>query len=96
MDTFVILRRNGWASPEELGVAAARSTDEGNKMGEDEIAWIRSYVIAEDDGQLATVCIYQAKDEETVRRHAGLADLPATEVRKVVDTVIVRPDPVSV
>jgi hypothetical protein len=96
METFVILRRDGWATGEDLGTAAARSTDEGNKMGESEIAWIRSYVFPEDDGTLATVCIYQAKDEETVRRHAGLADLPATEIRKVVDTVIVRPDPVAV
>ena len=96
METFVILRRNGWPSPEALGEAAARSTAEGDKMGESDIAWIRTYVFSEPDCTLGTVCIYQAKDEETVRRHAGLADLPATEIRKVVDTVIVRPDPVAV
>jgi hypothetical protein len=93
METFVILRRDGWASPEALGEAAARSTAEGDKMPDD-IAWIRSYVFPEDDGTLATVCIYQASSEEAVRKHAGLADLPATEIRKVVDTIIVRPDPV--
>jgi hypothetical protein len=96
MDTYVILRRNGWPSGEALGEAAARSTAEGDKIGESGIAWIRSYVFAEPDGSLGTVCIYQAKDEETVRQHAGAADLPATEVLKLVDTVVVRPDPVTV
>jgi len=94
METFVILRRNGWPSGEALGEAAARSTAEGEKMGEQDIAWIRTYVFSEPDGSLGTVCIYQAKDEATVRKHAGAADLPATEVLKLADTVIVRPDPV--
>ena len=95
MDTYMILRRDGWATPDDLGAAAARSTAEGDKVPDD-IAWIRSYVFAEDDGTLATVCIYQASSEDAVRKHANAAGLPATEIRKVVDTVIVRPDPVSV
>ena len=32
MDTYVILRRSGWKSPEDLEKAAARSTEEGDKM----------------------------------------------------------------
>jgi hypothetical protein len=51
-------------------------------------------VFTEDDGTLGTVCIYQAKDAETVRRHAGAAALPATEVLSLADTVVVNPDPV--
>lgn len=94
MDTFVILRRNGWPSADELGAAAARSTAEGEKMPDD-IAWIRTYVFEEADGTLGTVCIYQASSEEKVREHAGAADLPATEIYKVADTVLVRPDPVA-
>ena len=93
METFVILRRNGWGSPEELGVAAERSAAEGQKMNGD-VKWIRTYVFAEDDGTLGTVCIYEAKDADTVRAHAGAAALPATEVLSVADTVIVNPDPV--
>lgn len=92
METFVILRRHGWGSPEDLGEAASRSSAEGEKMGGD-VKWIRTYVFAESDGTLGTVCIYQAKDEEAVRRHAGAAQLPATEVLPVADTVIVNPDP---
>ena len=31
MDTYVILRRNGWRSTEDLGEAAARSTQVGDE-----------------------------------------------------------------
>jgi hypothetical protein len=39
------------------------------------------------------VCIYQATSPEALRRHAELADLPADDIVRVADTVIVRPDP---
>jgi len=94
MDTYVILRRSGWRSGEELEAAAARSTVEGDKTPDD-IRWIRSYVLAEPGGGgLGTVCIYQASSPEAIRRHAGAADLPVDEIVQVADTVIVRPDPV--
>jgi sporulation protein YlmC with PRC-barrel domain len=92
MDLYVILRRNGWASPEDLEAAAARSTVEGDKPGSG-VRWIRSYVIAEESGELGTVCIYEGESEEAVREHARVADLPADEIVRVADTVIVRPDP---
>jgi thiamine biosynthesis protein ThiC len=95
MQTYVILRRNGWASPEDLKAAAARSTAEGDQMPDD-IAWIRSYVLAETDGSVGTVCIYQASSPEAVREHARRADLPADEIIAVADTVFVRPDPAPV
>jgi hypothetical protein len=93
METYVILRRGGWRTPEDLQAAAARSTAEGERMSED-VRWIRSYVLAEpDDGGVGTVCVYQATSPEAIRRHATAADLPVDEVIKVADTVIVRPDP---
>ena len=91
MDTYVILRRNGWRSGEELGEAAARSTAEGDKMPDD-IRWIRSYVLEEGSG-VGTVCVYQASSPEAIRAHAAAADLPVDEIVRVADTVIVRPDP---
>lgn len=91
MDTYVILRRGGWRSGEELGEAAARSTAEGEKMADD-IRWIRSYVLEEGSG-VGTVCIYQASSPEAIRAHAEAADLPVDEIVRVADTVIVRPDP---
>jgi thiamine biosynthesis protein ThiC len=93
MDTFVILRRSGWRSPEELGVAAERSARVGDDEMSDDIRWIRSYVLEEDGGSVGTVCIYQATSEEKIREHAARADLPADEIIKVADTVFVRPDP---
>ena len=46
METFVILRRNGWRTPGDLQEAAARSTAEGDRTPDD-IRWIRSYVLGE-------------------------------------------------
>jgi hypothetical protein len=95
MQTYVILRRHGWASAEELGEAAARSTAEGDQMPDD-IRWIRSYVLGERDGAVGTVCVYQASSPEAIREHARRADLPADEIIPVADTVLVRPDPAPV
>jgi thiamine biosynthesis protein ThiC len=95
MQTYVILRRRGWATASDLEAAAARSTAEGDRMSDD-IRWIRSYVTAETDGSVGTVCIYQASSPEAIREHARRADLPADEIIEVADTVIVRPDPATV
>jgi hypothetical protein len=93
MDLYVIRRRNNWKTPEELEASAAKSTAEGEKMS-DEVRWIRSYVVEEDDGKLGTVCIYEGVSPEAIRRHASNAGMTADEVTKVGDTVIVREDPV--
>lgn len=79
MDTYVILRRNGWRSPAELEEAAGRSAKVGDEEMSDDIRWIRS--------------IYQASSPEAIEEHARRAGLPADEIIKVADTVIVRPDP---
>ena len=93
MKTYAILRRGGWSSGEELEAAAARSTQVGNEEMPDDIRWIRSYVLAESEGGLGTVCIYEASSPEKIHEHASRADLPVTEIVEVADTVIVRPDP---
>ncbi len=93
MDTYVILRRDGWKSGADLEAAASKSAQIGDEQMSDDIRWIRSYVIEESDGGLGTVCIYQASSPEAVRDHAERVGMPATEIIKVADTVIVRPDP---
>lgn len=93
MDTYVILRRRGWRSPEELQEAAGRSQKVGDEEMPDDVRWIRSYALAEEDGTVGTVCVYQATGPEAIREHASRADLPADEIISVADTVIVRPDP---
>lgn len=95
MDLFMIRRREGWGTPAELEKAAARSTEVADAEFPDSIRWIRSYVVEEADGDLGTVCIYQASDADEVRSHAERVGMPADEVLQVADTVIVRPDPGS-
>jgi len=92
MKTYVILRRSGWRSPEDLGEAAARSRAVGDDEMSDDIRWIRSYVLNEGEA-VGTVCIYQAASPEAIREHASRAMLPVDEIIEVADTVIVRPDP---
>jgi thiamine biosynthesis protein ThiC len=96
MNTYVIRRRGGWSAPEALQAAAARSAQVGDEEMSGDIRWVRSYVVHESDGSLGTVCIYQASSPEKIREHASRADLPATEITEVADTLIVRPDPVAV
>ena len=92
MDTYIILRRSGWSDAADLTDAEARSTAEGERMPDD-VRWIRSYVLAEPDGRVGTMCVYQAAGPEAIRRHGDAAALPVDEIVKVVGTVVVAPDP---
>ncbi len=94
MNTYVIIRKQGWTSTEELRQAAERSSATEEQMPDD-IRWIRSYVLDEPDGTVGTLCVYQASSPEAIRRHAQRADLPVTEIIPVTDTVILKPDPVA-
>jgi sporulation protein YlmC with PRC-barrel domain len=93
MNLYAIRRRNAWESPEELEEVGARSKEVGDTEFPDNLAWIRTYVVKDEDGTLGSVCIYQATDIETVREHAERVGMPADEVIEIADTVIVRPDP---
>ncbi len=95
MDTYVVLRRGGWRSQEDLEAAADRSKVAGEGMP-DEVRWVRTYVLAEPDGSLGTVCIYEATDPDALRRHSTRADLPADEIVRVAQTLVVGPDPADV
>jgi Protein of unknown function (DUF4242) len=94
MQLYAIRRRGGWNSPDELRETAARSRQVGDDEMSDDIRWIRSYVMIEPDGSLGTICVYEASSPEKIREHASRVDMPATEIFEVVDTVLVRPDPV--
>ena len=92
METYVILRRGGWRTGADLEAAAARSIAEGEWMAGD-IRWIRSYVTGEPDGSVGTVCIYQASDPESIKKHAARVGMPAAEILPITDTVVIRADP---
>ena len=67
MKTYVILRRSGWRSADDLALAAERSRQVGDEQMPDEVRWIRSYVLDEGGGSVGTVCIYQATSPEAIR-----------------------------
>lgn len=95
MKTYAIRRNQAWQSPEELEQVAGRSKEVADSEFPQDIRWIRSYVIAEADGTLGSVCIYEASSPEAIRKHAQRVEMPADEIWEVADTVVIRPDPVA-
>ena len=93
METYAILRRNGWRSAEEVEEAAARSRQVLDTELVDDIRWIRSYVVEEPNGEFGAICVYEVTSEDAIRRHAARATVPATEILPVRGTIVVRPDP---
>jgi hypothetical protein len=72
---------------EQLKGAAAKSNEALRAIGPD-IQWQESFVAAD-----KTFCVYLAKDEATIRKHAELSGFPATritEVRKMIDPTTER------
>ena len=95
MELYVIHRPSAWADLQELEAAGAKSARIGDAEMSDRVRWIRSYVVKEQDGRIGTVCIYQARDVDSIREHAARVGMPAENIVPVVDTVIVRADPVG-
>ena len=67
----------GMLDSEQLCAAAKKSNDALQRLGTD-IQWIKSFV-AEDK----TFCIYLAKDEEIIKRHAEISGFPATKITEI-------------
>jgi hypothetical protein len=95
MELYVIRRPSAWANLQELEAAGAKSARIGNEQMPDRVRWIRSYVVHEADGRIGTFCIYEAKDGEAIRDHAKRVGMPGEEFYPVVDTVILRNDPMT-
>ena len=95
MNLYAIRRTSGWDGPEALGKAAEISARIGDEEMPQDIRWIRSYVVQEEDGTLGTICIYEASSPEKIREHAQRVGMPADTILPVADTVVVRPDPVA-
>ena len=67
---------------EQLRQAAGKSNEVLRQLGPD-IQWVESYV-----AQDKTFCVYLAKDEAVIRKHAEISGFPAskiTEVSKMID-----------
>lgn len=67
----------GNLSETELGTIARKSCDVLDNLGPD-IRWIHSYVTAD-----RVYCIYAAKDESLIRKHAELGGFPADRISRV-------------
>ena len=93
MDLYVIRRPSAWANLQELQAAGGKSAKVGNDEMSDRVRWIRSYVVKEPDGRLGTVCIYQATDPASIREHARSVGMPGDQIFPVLDTIVVRDDP---
>jgi len=74
---------------EQLRAAAAKSNEALRELGP-EIQWQESYVAGD-----KTFCVYLARDEAIIRKHAEISGFPAskiTEVKKMIDPTTERPD----
>lgn len=89
---FIIEReipKVGTLQREQLRGAAGKSNEALRQLAPD-IQWQESYV-ADDK----TFCVYLAKDESVIRKHAEISGFPATritEVRRTIDPTTERPD----
>lgn len=77
----------GTFAREQLRAAAAQSNKVLNELAPD-IQWVESFVAAD-----KTFCVYLAKDEAVIQKHAEMSGFPATritEVRKTIDPTTER------
>ena len=77
---FIIERdipKVGTFEREQLKGAAAHSNSVLQQLGTD-IQWVESFVAAD-----KTFCVYLAKDEEIIRKHAEISGFPATKITEV-------------
>jgi hypothetical protein len=84
MDKFIIEREIpevGSLERAQLKEAAAKSNEALAKLAPD-IQWVESYV-ADDK----TFCVYLAKDEGLIRKHAELSGFPASKITRVNKTI---------
>lgn len=67
----------GTLEREQIRASVSKSKDVMRQLGPD-IQWMHSYVT--DDG---TFCVYLAKDEAIIRKHAEMAGIPVTRIVRV-------------
>ena len=91
MRRFIIERdipEIGSAERDALRAAAQKSNAVLAELAPD-IQWVESYVAAD-----KTFCVYLAKDEAIIQKHAEISGFPAskiTEVRKMIDPTTEHP-----
>ena len=90
LKNYVILRRTGWPSAAELRLSAKRSMAVAAEM--DDLDWVRSYVLAEPDGRVGTLCHYRASGPDAIRAHAERTQIPVDDIVEVAELIVLIPD----
>ena len=92
MNTYAIRRKHAWQSPDEVEQVAARSKQVADDEFPSDIRWIRSYVIAEEDG--LGIDLHLPGDRPRGRAQARTSGRHARgRDPRVADMVVIRPDP---
>lgn len=78
MPRYIIERTTGTLTTEQVEAAGRKSNEVLSGM--EGVVWIRSY-ISDTEGKI--YCMYDAPDEEAIRRHAQLAGLPVDKISEV-------------
>jgi len=91
---YLVPRTGAWLSAEEEAAAADCVPAVNETIAG--IRWIRSNIVAEEDGTFSGYCVYEADDPEALRRHADALMLPTDAVKPVVATIVAGPDPAPV
>ena len=84
MKKFVIEREIpniGTLNSQQLRDAAGKSNDALAQLGPD-IQWQESYIAAD-----KIFCVYLARDEEVIQKHAKLSGFPATRVTEIIGVI---------
>jgi len=89
---YLVPRTRAWLSQEEVA-AVADCLPAVNESLRGEVRWIRSYIVAEEDGAFSGYCVYEASGPEALRRHAEAMGLPTDAVKPVAATIVAAPDP---
>jgi len=84
MNKYIIEReipKIGAFTSKQLCEAARTSNAALAKLGPD-VQWLESYVTGD-----KTFCVYLAKDEAMVKRHAEVSGFPANKITKVISMI---------
>ena len=87
VNLYIVPRTRAWLSEEEVA-AAADCVPAVNETLRDDIRWIRSYIVSEEDGSFSAYCIYEASSPDVLRRHADALGLPTDAIKPVAATIV--------
>ena len=87
MPRYVVERNFGGISDEDM-LAAAALSDQLITERFPEIDWEHSHIVATDEGEIITYCVYGAPTEEMIREHAeAFGSHTITNIFEIVDDV---------